>query len=176
MGALTPPSVMAQTFLCSVWGQSHGVGSLQHVLNAAPGAPASLGVADTVLWGHPGCWTPRAPGKGLVRGRGGWGPPWDCSRLCPVHRLMHPAQGCLCPSEGAPRPPPGACSFLTAPPPSPCPHGALDCGGPPVPVLKLQGTKQSCDSLKINKRWRYFIQWVVNIWNSLPSRCCVVQI
>lgn len=28
-------------------------------------------------------------------------------------------------------------------------------------------------SLKINKRWHYFIQWVVNIWNSLSSRCCI---
>lgn len=30
-------------------------------------------------------------------------------------------------------------------------------------------------SLKTNKRWHYFIQWVVNIWNSLSSRCCVVH-
>lgn len=30
-------------------------------------------------------------------------------------------------------------------------------------------------SLKINKRWHYFIQWVVNIWNSLSSRCCEVH-
>lgn len=69
-GPRAAPSVMAHTFLCSVWGQSHGVGSLQHVPSAAPGAPASLGIADTVLWGRPGCWTPRVPCQGAGQGPG----------------------------------------------------------------------------------------------------------
>lgn len=82
--APTSPTAGPQPWCWQIRASLSGVGSLQRVRSAAPGAPASRGIAHTVLWGCPGCWAPlcqlcpaRAPGKGLVRRRGGRGPPWD---------------------------------------------------------------------------------------------------